>query len=59
MGKLFTSVVNSSLYEFVRKYKIVGAEQGEFKNRPFNNISHFHFKIFCICIGIKIYIVAS
>ena len=39
MGKLFTSVVNSRLNEFVRKYTIVGAEQAGFK-KDHSTIDH-------------------
>ena len=45
MGKLFTSVVNNRLNEFVKTYNIVDPEQARFKKRPFNNRSHFYFKI--------------
>ena len=39
MGKLFTSVVNSRLNEFVRKYNSVGAEQAGFK-KDHSTIDH-------------------
>ena len=39
MGKLFTSVVNNRLNEFVRKYNIVGAEQAGFK-KDHSTINH-------------------
>ena len=40
MDKLFTSVVNSRLNEFDRKYNIVGAEQAGLKN-DHSTIDHF------------------
>ena len=38
VGNLFTSVVNITLNEFVRKYNIAGAKQGRFKNDLYTTV---------------------
>ena len=71
MGKLFTSVVNNRLNEFVRKYNIVGAEQARFKRfkKDHSAIDHiftlksliylylYKKKRIYYCVSVNIYII--